>query len=406
MHTAEIILAVVVVAIAVATLARRVRLPAPPLLVVAGLAVGLIPGVPDVGVGPDVVGLVVLPPLLYAAARELVWAELRRVWRPVAVLAVGLVAASATAVAGVATAMGALATPAFVLGAVLASTDPIAVNALGRNLALPARVRALVQAESLFNDATSLVLFQVAVGVAVTGGAVRWGPAIGDFFLLAAAGGAVGAAVAAVVVVLRRRVSDPALRIVVALVTPYLAYVLALAGHGSGVTAVVVAGVIVGHRRGDLLPADRAPTEAVYATVTFVLESVVFGLIGLEVPTLVRELPGSQYPWPLTALALAGTLLVVRAAWVFPLAGRHPDRPEGRRAFLAVPAVVSWAGTRGVVPLAAALSIPVTLRSGVPFPQRPLLLLLATVVIAVTVVVQGFTLEPLVRRLGFGAAPG
>src|SRR5258706_3747667 len=173
MRGIEIILLLVVLATAVAASARQLRVPAPSLLVVAGLLVAFVPGVPTVQIAPGMVSLVVLPPLLYAAGQDLSWRELRPVWRPVTVLALGLVIASAAAVGVVASAVAPLpASMAFVLGAVLASTDPVAVTALGRRLSLPPRIQTLVQAESLFNDATSLVLFRVALGVAIAGGSI------------------------------------------------------------------------------------------------------------------------------------------------------------------------------------------------------------------------------------------
>jgi len=216
----------------VAAFAGRLRVPAPSLLVIAGLVVGLLPGVPAVRVSPDVVSLVVLPPLLYAASEELSWRDLRAVWRPVAVLAVGLVLASAAAVAATAWAVAGIpASMAFVLGAVLASTDPVAVSALGRRLSLPPKVQALVQAESLFNDATSLVLFQIAVSFAVSGSIARTGfsgvllHGAGQFAAVAAGGAVTGAVIAGGVIRLRRRVTDPVLETVIALITPYAAYV-------------------------------------------------------------------------------------------------------------------------------------------------------------------------------------
>ena len=189
MRSVETVLFLVVVAAVVAAFARRLAVPAPSLLVVAGLLIGLIPGVPEIRVTPEVVSLFVLPPLLYAAGEEMPWRELRQVWRPVTVLAVGLVLFTAAAVGFLATAVAPLtASMGFVLGAVLASTDPVAVAALGRRLSLPTRLQVLVQAESLFNDATSLVLFRVAVAAAVAGGAIAPGPALGEFALLAVGG--------------------------------------------------------------------------------------------------------------------------------------------------------------------------------------------------------------------------
>ena len=410
MRGVETILFLVVLGTVVAAFAGRLRVPAPSLLVIAGLLIGLLPWVPPVRVSPDAVSLVVLPPLLYAASEELPWRELRAVWRPVVILAVGLVLASAAVVAAVAGAVAGIpASLAFVLGAVLASTDPVAVSALGRRLSLPPRVQALVQAESLFNDGTSLVLFQIAVSFAVAGTA---GQAVGGvvlhgaarFMILTLGGAAAGGVLAAGVVLLRRRVTDPVLETVVALVTPYAAYVLGAALHVSPVLAVIVAGLVIGGRR-DLITSARSRLQlhSVYQTVIFLLESVVFSLIGLQLPTLIRDLSHGE-AWPAEALAVAGTLIVTRILWVFPLSAVVQRRSGVRRPTWPVPAVVSWAGTRGVVPLAAALSIPLTMTDGTPLPQRDLILVLATAVIVISLVVQGLTLEPLVRVAGIARA--
>ncbi|MFI9650392.1 Na+/H+ antiporter [Streptomyces sp. NPDC052040] len=407
MRSVGTVLALVVLATVVATFARRWRIPAPSLLVVAGLAVALLPGTPEIRISPEVIGLVVLPPLLYASAEEMSWRELRAVWKPVGILAVGLVLASAAAVALVAS----LVTPlpwqmALVLGAVLASTDPVAVTALGRRLALPPKVQVLVQAESLFNDATSLVLFRVAVGVAVAAGAAHWDSAGGEFLVLAGGGTVIGAALAGVVALIRRRTEDPVLETVIALVTPYAAYVLAEAAHTSGVTSVVVAGVVLGGRGDRLTNARiRLQLHAVYGTVVFLLESVVFSLIGLALPTQVRALGDGGRAWPLYALAVAATLVAVRLLWLAPLSAVVQRKGGIQRMNWRVPLVLTWAGTRGVMPLAAALSIPVTAGDGTALPGRPLVLVLTTSVVVVTLVVQGFTLAPAVRRSGIALEP-
>jgi CPA1 family monovalent cation:H+ antiporter len=412
-HSAEIVLALVVLGTAGAAFADRLRVPAPSLLVLAGLLVGLLPGIPAVRVSPDVVSFAVLPPLLWAATTDLPGRDLRAVWRPVAVLAVGLVLASAAAVAGVLAAMTTVPLAmAFVLGAVLASTDPVAVSALGRRLALPPRVQTLVQAESLFNDGTSLVLFQIAVAFAVgQTAATSWDGVLwhgaAQFVLLAGGGALAGALIGVAMIGVRSRIADPVLESVAALVTPYAAYVAGQQLHVSGVTAVIVAGLVVESRRTRITtPATRLQVDAVYQTVIFLLESVVFALIGLQLPALVRDLdqPG---PWPLIALAIAAALIVTRVAWVFPLwAGLQWRRGQWRWGqgwpSWTVPAVVSWAGTRGVVPLAAALSIPLTAADGSPLPDRDLLLVLAVTVIVISLITQGLTLEPLVRRTAIG----
>jgi monovalent cation/hydrogen antiporter len=407
----EVVLFLVALGTVVAAFAGRLRIPAPSLLVIAGLAVGLLPWVPAVRVPPDAVSLVVLPPLLYAASEELPWRELRAVWRPVVILSVGLVLASAAAVAVVAGAVAGIpASLAFVLGAVLASTDPVAVSALGRRLSLPPRVQALVQAESLFNDGTSLVLFQIAVSFAVAGTAGSAGAGsvllhgAARFAVLTAGGAAAGGALGAGVVLLRRRVTDPVLETVIALVTPYAAYVLGAALHTSPVLAVIVAGLVTGGRRERITSAQsRLQLHSVYQTVIFLLESVVFSLIGLQLPTLIRALSGDT-AWLAGALALSGTLIVTRMLWVFPLSAVS-QRRGGARPSWPVPAVVSWAGTRGVVPLAAALSIPLTAASGAPLPRRDLILVLAIAAIVISLIAQGLTLGPLVRLAGI-ARPG
>ena len=406
-RSVETVVVLVALATVVAAFAGRLRVPAPSLLVVAGLVAGLLPGVPQVHVPPAVVSLVVLPPLLYAASEELPWRDVRAVWRPVAVLAVGLVAASAVAVAAVAVVVAGLpAGLAFVLGAVLASTDPVAVSALSRRIWLPPRIQALVQAESLFNDGTSLVLFQVAVSL-VTGAAAGtvagtlWHGA-GEFVLLAGGGVLAGAVVAAGVMLLRRRLTDPVLETVAALLTPYVAYLLGEALHVSGVTAVIVAGLVIGTRRERITTAQtRLQLHSVYQTVIFVLESTVFSLIGLQLPTLVRDL-GASGPWPAAALAVTGTMIAVRVAWVFPLSALRRRRTGMPRPAWPAAAVISWAGARGVVPLAAALSIPLTTSTGAPLPHRDLVLVLAASAIVISLVVQGFTLEPLARLAGYG----
>ena len=403
MRAVEIVLFLVVLATIVATFARRISVPAPSLLVVAGIAVALLPNTPDIEVTPEVVSLVVLPPLLYAAGEELSWRELRFVWRPVTVLAVGLVIASAAAVGAVTVWTTALpAGLAFVLGAVLASTDPVAVSALGRRLSLPPRLQTLVQGESLFNDATSLILFRISLGIALAG-TVSWGHAASEFVVLAVGGVAIGAVVAGGVALIRARTEEPVLESVVALVTPYVAYVLAELVHASGVTAVVVAAVTLGALRPRLTtPRSRIQLAAVYPTVIFLLESVVFSLIGLELPGLIRRLAAAGESWLIAAVAISATLLLVRVAWVLPIAALAYRRAgnQSRRRIWQVTAVVAWAGTRGVVPLAAALSIPRVDSTGQPLAGRDLVLVLAVAVIAISLVVQGFTLSNVVGRSG------
>jgi CPA1 family monovalent cation:H+ antiporter len=282
----------------------------------------------------------------------------------------------------------------------------VAVTALGRRLSLPPRVQVMVQAESLFNDATSLVLFKVAVAGAVAAGAFSLPHALGEFVVLGGGGALVGAAVAGVVTLIRRRTEDPVLETVIALVTPYAAYVAAEDVHASGVTAVVVAGVVLGSTGLRLTNAPiRLQVHAVYQTVVFLLESVVFALIGLELPSLVRSLAADETAWLAGGLGVAATVIAVRMLWVFPLSAAMQHRSGSERISWRVPAVISWAGTRGVMPLAAALSIPLTNSHALPLPHRSLVLVLTTTVVVLTLVVQGFTLAPVVRRSGIALEP-
>ena len=410
MHSAGIVVALVVTSALVATFANRWSIPAPSVLVLAGLGVALVPGIPAVHPSPEAISLLVLPPLLYASAQDISARALRTMWRPVLALALGLVLATALVVGALARQISSMTMPmAFVLGAVLASTDPVAVTALGRRLPLPPRVQALVQTESLFNDATSLVLFQVALGVAAgtagLGGGVDWVGAGWRFVVLAGGGMGVGAGLAVLVIALRARTSDPHLATVFALATPYAAYLLGQGAGVSGVTAVVVAGVVVGSAGHRITDARiRLQVHAVYDVVVFLLESAVFALIGLQLPALVRDLPPGTGWWPVQAAVLAAALILVRVAWMRPTAARAG--PTRDLPAWPVTRVLAWAGTRGVMPLAAALSIPIAAADGRVLADRPLVLVLTTAVVAVTLTVQGLTLGSVVRTSGLAVDPG
>ncbi|MCU7728006.1 Na+/H+ antiporter [Actinoplanes sp. KI2] len=408
MHGVPVILLLVLAATLVAAVAERLRVPPPSLLVTVGVAVALLPGVPAIQVDPQIISLIVLPPLLYASGEDLSWPELRRTWKPVAVLSVGLVLASAGAVAVATTLITDIPLSlGFLLGAVLASTDPVAVTALGRRLALPPRMQVLVQAESLFNDATSLILFRIAVAVAVAGGTLSAGQTVLEFLRLAGGGVLAGLLTTAVASLVRWRTDDSVVETVIIVMAPYAAYTTAEAVGASGVTAVVVTGVLLGILAPRLsTPTTRLHAAAVQSTTVFLLESVIFALIGLTLPGIVRRLSAADQPWLLAGLVVTVVLLVVRIAWVFPLAAWRRGRQRGRGAKARlpgswrVPVVLSWAGARGVVPLAAALSIPLTDSAGLPLPYRDLLQAIAATVIVISLIVQGFTLAPLVRLTG------
>ena len=413
MHTIEAVLGLVVVAIGVAAVADRLRTPAPSVLVLVGLGVGFIPGFTSLHVSPELVTLGVLPPLLFSAAQQISLIDLRRVWRPVAALAVGLVAVTALAVAAVthAVAPAISGAVAFTFGAVLASTDPVAVSALSRDLRLPERVGTLVQAESLFNDATSLVLFEVAVTVAVRGHVTAAEAAL-RFVTLGVGGAALGAAVGWLTGAVLRHTHEPTVQAALTVVSPYVAAVVAQAIDVSPVTAVIVAGIMLGRRRVRTRHfGGRLVSGSVYDVVVFVLENAIFAVIGLELASFIRALPHNDRMATGVLLAVVTvTLLTARAAalaatvWLPRLWPRRPAPAE--RLGWQVGAIVTWAGARGVIPLAAALSIPTHTDSGAPFPHRALILVVSAGVVVVTLVVQGTTLAPLVRRLGVATPEG
>jgi monovalent cation/hydrogen antiporter len=405
MTTVVAVLGLVLLAIVVAAIAHRLSTPAPSLLVVVGLGVGFIPGVHIAHLTPDVVVLGLLPPLLFAAARETSLPDLRDVWRVVTVLAIGLVLVTAACVAvvtrwidgriGIAV--------AFMLGAVLASTDPVAVTALSRRLRLPTRIATLVQAESLFNDATSLVLFQVAV-VAATTSHISAANAAGRFVVLGGGGVLVGAAVGLAGEYVVRVAREPTVQAALALATPYVAAVGAQEARVSPVTAVIVAGLLLAgrqHRRGGQRsdPGTRL-IRSMYVVVVFLLENVVFAVIGLQLASYLRQLHSGERTVAIELVAaVTATLLLTRALAMVGVA-LGVRRSSRSRARWAAAAVVTWAGARGVVPLAAVLAIPAHT------PHRALLVAVATAVVVVTLVVQGTTLAPLARRMGLVDDPG
>jgi CPA1 family monovalent cation:H+ antiporter len=389
-------------AAAVAGVARRLNWSEPLLLVVVGIAVSFLPGLPDYQLDPDVVLYLVLPPLLFAAAWESSYINLRGNIRPIGLLSVGLVLFS-TAVVGLVAhlAIGGLPlAAAFVLGAIVAPTDAVAATAIGRALGLPRRLLVILAGESMINDATALTAYRVAVGAAAGTGFSIW-HGIGQFMLVAVGGVVVGGLLALAAQWLQQRVRDPLLENTVLLLTPFLAYGLAEQLDVSGVLAVVVAGIYLSHqapRRSTY--ATRLQGVAVWRLIEFLLESVVFALIGLQLTAVLRDLSGRTVGDLVAAgLLVLAVVMVVRFVWVFPttylprwlsarLRARDPYPPW------TYPMVLSWAGTRGVVSLAAAFALPPG------FPQHDLILYLTFVVTIGTLVLQGFTLPALIRRLG------
>ena len=389
-HDIESILVLVLAATLLVRLADLGKIPAPIALVLGGLAIAFIPGLPSVELEPDTIFLVFLPPLVYAAGWRTSPLELRAVMRPLALLSVGLVFLTAGAVALVAHAM----VPelgwaeAAILGAILAPTDTVAATSIFRRLGAPERVRLLVEGESMINDGTALVLYRIAVGVA-TGSAFSFGGAALEFVGIAAGGIVVGLVVGALSDLVVRRLSDNDVTIMLTLLTAYAAYIGAEELHVSGILAAVVAGVYAGYRSPHSLAADvRLNAVAFWQVLVFGLEITLFILLGLQLPDIVDTLKAGSgaVELLLPALAIAAVSLAVRLAFVFALRGEGGDTLGERFA-------VGWSGMRGAVSLAAALAVPLSVDG------RPQIIFLTFALILITIVGQGLSLPFIVRAL-------
>lgn len=383
----------------VAGLARRTPVPAPLLLVAAGLAAAYVPGVPEYGLDPHIVLPLLLPPLLYTAAVDSSYLDLRANMRPVALLSVGYVL-FATLVVGYAAylVVPGLSLPvALVLGAVIAPPDAVAATAIARKLGLPNRITTILQGESLVNDATAITAYKVALAAAV-GASAGWAGGIEEFLLASVGGVAVGLLLMVPIHVLRKTLREPLLQNTLSLLIPFVAYAAAERVHASGVLAVVVVALYLGHRNWQVDFATRLQEEAVWKMVAFILESVVFALIGLQLPVVLKGL--GEYEGAAAAgyaLAVFAVVVVARFAWVFPATflPRLSPRIRAREPETnwKAPVIVGWAGMRGVVSLAIAFSVPDDV------PHRNLILFLTFTTVIGTLVVQGLTLPPLIRLL-------
>ncbi|SFT51516.1 sodium/proton antiporter, CPA1 family [Geodermatophilus amargosae] len=417
-----LVLAAVAVIVAARWLAGRTGLPAAALLTVAGLVYGLLPG-PNLTLDPDIVLSVLLPPLLYSAALDSSLIAIRANIRTVVSLSVLLVLVTALVIgAGFALWVpGATLAAGIALGAAVAPPDPVAALAIGRRVGLPPRLVTLIQGEGLLNDATALTLLTVAVTAARGEGFSTWS-ALGSFATAAAGGVAAGLVVAYGVRPLRRLRRDPLASNAISLATPFMAYLLAESVHVSGVLAVVVAGLVIAHNAPYWTSgATRLQTDASWRLVDFLLEGIVFLLIGQQLPAVISGL-GQYAPSTVVVASVitVGAVLLVRPLWLWltehapqalhvrlsgaPAADEDddPSTPPRQLSGREI-TVLSWAGTRGVISLAAVFTIPLVTDSGDPFPDRDLLLFCAFLAVLVTLVGQGATFAPLVRRLGLRA---
>lgn len=412
MNQALVLLVTLGLVAALAALAKRIRVPYPIACVVGGGIVGFFPSLPHLQFDPDTILMLVLPPLLFSAAWATDWYQFRRNTRPIALLAVGLVLFTMVVVAVVAHARipGFTWAFAFVLGAIVSPPDAVASEAVFSMLPVPHRLVAIVSGECLVNDATALVLYRFAVAAALTG--VFHPGSVSLAFVEVSIGGTLIGLAAAIAVELavrlmkRRQIDSPTLVNVMLLLAPYLAYLPAEELHFSGVLAAVAAGIALGQRSSNFMDSEaRVVGSATWQVLTFLLNAFVFVLIGLQLPAIVAGL-GMDLPRELGYGALISAIVIlVRVAWVFP--ATYLPRwliPALRRADPTLPwqapALLSWAGMRGVVSLAVALALPYELGLGSTRPIRAEIIFLTLCVIVVTLIGQGLTLGPLIRWLG------
>jgi Na+/H+ antiporter len=405
----EYILVGLLVAIVVlSTLARRLSIPYPIVLVLGGLALGFVPGVPNVQLNPDVVLVLFLPPLLYSAAFFGDLHAMKADLRSISLNAVGLVLVTMCVVAVVAHAVidGLPWAAAFTLGAVVSPTDPLAATTVMRRLGVPRRIVNVAEGESLVNDATALVAYRLAVAAAV-GGSFSLAEAGWKFVAGVAGGIAIGLAVGFVIAEIRRRIDDPPVEVTISLLSAYAAYIPAERIGVSAVLAAVTCGVYLGWRAPVIAsPQARIQAFSVWDTLIFLLNAILFVLVGLQLRSILDALSGIPSATLIGYAALVSAVVIgTRLAWMFtvPYVLRAVDRrpsQRARRVGAALRLIGAWSGMRGAVSLAAALAIPFTTDAGTAFPQRDLIIFLTFAVILSTLVLQGLTLPALIRGLG------
>jgi Na+/H+ antiporter len=396
---------VVLVAISVlgAALARRLGFVAPLVLLVAGLGLSFVPGFPEAHLEPELVLIGILPPLLYVAALQTSVPAFRRQIRPILLLAVGLVLVTAFAVGTVVHVLlpSVPYAACVALGAIVAPPDAVSATAIARRVGLPRRVVTILEGESLLNDATALVLVRIAVS-ALAGSAVGFWPIAGQVALKAGAGVLIGLAGAVIAAKLHRKILDPLLDDAVSLLTPFVVVIVAEELKSSSVVAVVVAGLYLGHRIPYLLSAtSRLQMDAVWKLITFLLEGVVFLMVGLQLRSIGEGIDTGVGTTVAVTAAVIGVVVAVRFLWMYPatylvrVLPRIREREE--RPPIAVPTVIAWAGMRGVVTLAAAQSLPDNVAN------KDLFIFVAFAVIVFTLLLQGTTLPWLAVRLNVQA---
>ena len=410
MSLLEVILFLMLNAVVLGWIARHFRFPYPIALVIGGGALGFVPELPQIPFDPQFILVLVLPPILYQAALLTSWRDFKAHIRPISLHAVGLVIVTTLAVGGTLKVL----VPeipwaaAFVLGAIVSPPDAVAATAILSRLSVPRRVVTVLEGESLVNDASGLVLYKFAVAAVLTG-TFSLMDASGQFIAVSVGGVIIGVMMGALFVFIHRYLGDVFIEVLTTLSVPYVAYIFAESLHASGVLAVVAAGLVRGRYAPEIVSAEtRIVARSAWNLLVFMLNSLVFILIGIQLSGIAGRLTGySAGQLALDGLLVTTVAIVVRFAWVYVatygprilserVRRREPAQPE------AEVFIMSWCGMRGIVSLAAALALPLELNSGEPFPGRDLIIFLTYVVIAVTLVLQGLTLAPLIRKLNVG----
>ncbi|HEY4155243.1 MAG TPA: Na+/H+ antiporter, partial [Puia sp.] len=394
-------------------LSKKLHISYPIFLVISGLLIGFIPGIPAVSLDPDFVFLIFLPPLLYAAAWNTSWKDFWEQRRNISLLAFGLVIFTSAAIAFLSHAMipGFSLALGFLLGGIISPPDAVAASSVLEELKIPKRIVTILEGESLINDASSLIVFRFALLAVITGEFTFW-KATGDFFLVGGLGIVTGLGIAYIIYNIHRLLpTSPSVDTALTLISPYLMYIAAEHFHYSGVMAVVSGGLFLSFRSHIIFTYNsRIQIYSFWETLNFLLNGMVFILIGLQLPQIVGGL--NEYSLSTVifyAVVISLVTIIIRIIWVFPgayiprLLSRKirigENRPPWKSVFL-----VAWSGMRGVVSLAAALAVPLTLSGGKAFPQRDLILFITFIVILFTLVLQGLSLPWLIRVLKIGDA--
>lgn len=404
--TVIILLAVVT---ALAQITDLIRIPYPILLVLVGMGIGLMPGLPPINLSPDVVFLIFLPPVLYAAAWSTSWADFKANKRPITLLAIGCVIFTTCSVAIIAHSFipGLGMAEAFVLGAIISPPDAVAAAASTKGLSVPKRIVTILEGESLVNDATGLIAYRYAVAAVMTGTFSLW-EASYKFVIVAAGGIALGLAIGYLFKWIHKITPDnPTTDTTLTFIAPYIAYLFAESIHISGVLAVVTCGLYLSWNSSEVFSQQgRLQANGTWNTVIFVLNGIIFILIGLQLPGIYENINNDipigsllKYGAIVSAAVILGRILWVYPGTYIPRLSRQVRLTEPRPSIRLV-SIVAWAGMRGVVSLAAALALPLMINATQPFPNRNLIIFLTFCVIFSTLVVQGLTLRPLIKWLG------